>query len=89
MTGTADGFDPRIDLVGGYVPGLGDTFLVATAGAFVDPFVFDLPALPPGLAWQVFQDGTSVQLRAGRLCDVDADGAVGITDLLILLAQWG
>ena len=89
VTGTADGFDPRIDLVGGYVPGLGDTFLVATAGAFVDPFVLDLPALPPGLAWQVFQDGTSVQLRAGRLGDVDGDDVVGITDFLAVLSNWG
>ena len=89
VAGATDGFDPRIDLVGGYVPQLGDTFLIATAAAFVDPFVFDLPPLAPGLAWQVLQDATSVQLRAGRLGDFDGDDVVGITDFLALLGNWG
>jgi T5SS/PEP-CTERM-associated repeat protein len=88
VNGAADGFDPRVDLINGFVPRQGDEFLVATADGGLGPFDFDLPAQPCG-AWQVIKTLNSVRLRIGTPGDLDADGTVDIRDLLILLSGWG
>ncbi|MCH8150837.1 MAG: hypothetical protein IH830_00505 [Planctomycetes bacterium] len=90
VTGMADGFDPRIDLIDGFVPQVGDTFQIATADGGLGAFEFDLPELPPPLIWHVIQDAQTVKLRVGPIPgDLDGDGVVGILDLLALLAAWG
>ena len=91
VVGMADGFDPRVDLVDGFVPKAGDTFVIAESGAGLLPFVFDLPILPPPRFWEVSQDSNSVALRVGPIIvgDLDGNGLVGVSDLLILLASWG
>ncbi|MEE8155435.1 MAG: hypothetical protein V3T53_10835 [Phycisphaerales bacterium] len=89
--GLADGFDPRVDLVDGFVPKAGDTFMIAHADLELMPFAFDLPKLPPPRVWEVIQDANSVALHVGPVIpgDIDGDGSVGANDLLILLANWG
>ncbi|MHC4416174.1 MAG: hypothetical protein ACYS0G_12910 [Planctomycetota bacterium] len=89
VTGSANGFDPRVELINGFVPQVGDEFLIATADGSLGPFDFDLPALPSGITWQVLQDTQSVELRIGKIGDLDGDGVTGVRDLLILLANWG
>ena len=90
VTGMADGFDPRVDLINGFVPQAGDTFRIATAQGGLNSFGFDLPKLPPPLIWHVIQDTQTVKLRVGPIPgDLDGDGSVGIIDLLTLLAAWG
>ncbi len=91
VSGVADGFDPRIDLVDGFVPKAGDTFMIAQANLDLLPFEFDLPKLPPPRFWEVVQDGNSVAIQVGPviLGDLNGDGIVGAGDVLILLANWG
>ena len=91
VAGSADGFEPRVDLVNGFVPKAGDTFVIATAQAGLLPFTFDLPMLPPPRFWEVIQDANVVALQVGPviLGDLDGDGTVGVKDLLILLGDWG
>jgi T5SS/PEP-CTERM-associated repeat protein len=89
VSGEADGFDARVDLVGGFVPARGDTFVIADAAALAQPFGFDLPDPPAGLAWQVLQDAGSMRLRLGIHGDLDGDDAVGIVDLFALFSAWG
>ena len=91
VTGLADGFEPRVDLVDGFVPKAGDTFMIAQADLGLLPFEFDLPKLPPPRFWEVVQDGNSVAIQVGPVIpgDIDGDGIVGASDLLSLLASWG
>ena len=89
VTGIADGFDPRVELIDGFLPKVGDTFLIATAGLGVGTFDFELPNLPSPLLWQVQQDTNTVTLHVRRLGDVDGDGTVGRGDLKLLLGAWG
>ena len=89
VAGIADGFDPRVELIDGFLPKVGDTFLIATAGLGVGIFDFELPNLPSPLLWQVQQDTNTVTLHVRRLGDVDGDGAVGHGDLKLLLSAWG
>ncbi|MCH8316554.1 MAG: hypothetical protein IIA64_11320, partial [Planctomycetes bacterium] len=91
VTGLADGFEPRVDLVDGFVPKAGDTFMIAHADLGLLPFAFDLPKLPPPRFWEVIQDENSVALHVGPVIpgDIDGDGSVGVKDLLTLLGDWG
>ena len=90
VTGMADGFHPRIDLIDDFVPQVGDTFRIATAQGGLGTFGFDLPKLPPMMIWHVIQDAQTVKLRIGPIPgDLDGDGSVAITDLLMLVAAWG
>ena len=91
VSGLADGFEPRVDLVDGFVPKAGDTFMIAQADVELLPFAFDLPKLPPPRFWEVVQDANSVALHVGPVIpgDIDGDGIVGASDLLILLVSWG
>ncbi len=90
VAGVTDGFDVRIDLVGGFEPAAGDLFEIATAASGASSFTFDLPALPPPLVWLELGDDTAVRLRVGPIVgDLDGDGFTGITDLLAMLASWG
>ncbi len=91
VSGLADGFEPRVDLVDGFVPKAGDTFMIAHADVELLPFTFDLPKLPPPRFWEVIQDANSVALHVGPVIpgDLDGDGIVGASDLLILLVSWG
>lgn len=89
--GFIDGFAPRIDLIGGFVPRAGDVFVIASGEAGVEAFEFDLPELPPPLAWEVIQTSQTVELHVvdGLFGDLDGDGSVGTGDLIILLGAWG
>ncbi len=89
-TGLIDSFEPRIDLIDGFMPGVGDSFEIASA-ITVDAFTFDLPVLDDPLFWVVEQDATSINLRIDSSCpwDLDNSGAVGTGDLLALFTQWG
>ena len=91
VSGGADGFEPRVDLINGFVPQRGDTFLIATAGVGLGTFVFDLPPLPRPLDWEVVQDADSVELRVVTLfaTDITGDGVVDVLDLIELLLCFG
>lgn len=91
VSGLADGFEPRVDLVDGFVPKAGDTFMIAQADLGLLPFDFDLPKLPPPRFWEVVQDANSMAIQVGPVIpgDIDGDGIVGASDLLSLLASWG
>jgi T5SS/PEP-CTERM-associated repeat protein len=90
VTGMADGFSPRVDLVDGFVPQPGDTFLIATAGISLGTFGFDLPDLPSPLAWEVIQDANTIELRVGPLlADLNDDFVVNVLDLITMLLAFG
>lgn len=87
VAGSTEGFDARVELVGGYAPAPGDDFRIVTAASGAGSFTFDLPALPPGLFWHELIDLGSARLRVGPVDgDVDGDGLVSIEDLLATLA---
>jgi T5SS/PEP-CTERM-associated repeat protein len=84
------GGELSVTLVDGFVPQIGDRFPILTADfldAFFDPV--SLPDLGTAKKWVVLQDLTSVELLATSIADLDADGSVGVTDFLKLLARWG
>ena len=74
------------------MPGIqaGDRFPVVTADGLTGSFdPVTLPELDLLLKWVVGQDGTSVELLATWISDIDGDGTVSVTDFLALLAAWG
>ena len=78
-------------LADAFAPQAGDSFTILTAGAISGTFSpIKLPNLPPPLIWHVIQDAQTVKLRIGPIPgDLDGDGSVAITDLLMLVAAWG
>jgi hypothetical protein len=85
--------DVRLD---GYNPVLGDYFDVVSFSSRTGQFSpISLPALDPGLEWEVTHASTRVRLtvveQGGDPCpeDLDGDGSVGQSDLGILLAAYG
>ena len=82
----------RVSLLQGFEPSLGDRveFLTATqpiVGVFGE---VDLPALAdPAAALRVGYNTTSVELVATCPADADADGSVGLNDLLTVLSGFG
>jgi T5SS/PEP-CTERM-associated repeat protein len=68
----------------------GDTFEILTADILSGAFgTVSLPALTPPLLWLVQQDAESLALVVSKEGDVDEDGVVGITDVLLILSTWG
>jgi hypothetical protein len=50
----------------------------------------DLPALEPPLFWEIFATDQALTIRVGPIpADLNGDGQVGTTDLLMLIAAWG
>ncbi len=85
--------DVRLD---GYNPVLGDYFDVVSFSSRTGQFSpVLLPALDPGLEWEVTHASTRVRLtvveESGDPCpeDLDGDGSVGQSDLGILLSAYG
>jgi len=89
--GTIDSLEPEIILGWYYDPQVGDTFAIVHADGGLDDFSFILPELPGGLSWEVIQDEHDVNLTviASPEGDINNDGVVNTTDLLLLLAAWG
>jgi T5SS/PEP-CTERM-associated repeat protein len=77
-------------LTGGFAPQIGDRFAVLTADDLTGSFdPVSLPDLGLVKKWFLLQDNTSLELLATSIADLDADGSVGVTDFLKLLAWWG
>ncbi len=76
-------------LLGGYVPGIGDSFDILTAGAGIAGVfsTIDFPVIP-NIGLGVSYTANIVTLNAGLLGDLDGDGFVGINDLNIVLGAW-
>ena len=89
--GTIDSFETEIILLPYYEPQAGDTFAIAHADGGLAAFSFILPELPDGLGWEVIQDEHDVSLAVVLDVegDVNGDGVVNTTDLLLLLGAWG
>lgn len=82
----------NVSLIDGFIPIAGDTFTIITANFISGDFnLITLPKLPPPRFWEVLQDANSVTLHVGPVIpgDLDGDGIVGASDLLILLVSWG
>jgi len=78
-----------VSLIGGYVPTIGDTYEIITAGSGISGVfnTIDFPAIP-NIGLRVNYTPSTVELIAGLLGDLDGDGFVGINDLNIVLAAW-
>ncbi|MCI0676992.1 MAG: dockerin type I domain-containing protein [Phycisphaerales bacterium] len=80
----------EVTLFGGFVPDIGDDFLILTSASLSGGFAtIDYPLLPPGRSFQIKYDPSSVGLRVVKTGDVNGDGVVNITDLLAVIAGWG
>ncbi len=81
-----------VSLLGGYVPGLGDSFQVLIAGSRVGMFDSVLGTdLGGGLAFDVLyglNDVTLEVISTLLVGDYNADGFVGIEDLNLILGNW-
>ncbi|MFN0135632.1 MAG: hypothetical protein ACKVS9_05870 [Phycisphaerae bacterium] len=83
-----------VRLANGFAPALGDRFIPiagsSRSGAFSKMV---LPTLGPGLRWDVTYGSNSLRLAviANISCpaDIDRDGTIGLTDLAILLSNFG
>lgn len=83
--------DVQVALVDGFTPAAGDVYRILTA-ELGGTLAFDLPELPSPLNWKVVSDGQDVDLHVVDLesfGDLNGDGAIDVSDLLILLAAWG
>ncbi len=91
-TGTATlGGVLDLSLVGGFTPGLGDTFQFLTAANRLGTFASITGAnLGGGLVFDVVYGATDVTLEVvnALVGDLDGDGFVGINDLNIVLGNW-
>jgi len=78
-----------VSLLGGFIPSLGDSFEIITAGAGLTG-VFNMAVFPviPNIGLGIMYTATSVTLNAGLLGDLNADGFVGVDDMNIVLANW-
>ena len=73
LSGTLD-----VDLIGGFIPGNGQTFTVLTSPAITGAFhTLQLPALPAGLAWSLMLNPTSLVLAVSGDGDGDGVGDTG------------
>lgn len=79
----------EVALLGGYLPTIGDTYQVLTAGSGISG-VFDTIDFPmiANIGLGVSYTANTVDLIAGLLGDLDGDGFVGISDLNIVLGAW-
>jgi len=63
----------RLTLTNGFVPALGDEFVLVTYGTHLGAFhLHNLPALPPGLFWAVDYGPTSMRVRVTDTVGADA-----------------
>ena len=78
-----------VSIIGGFVPTIGDTFEVLTAGAGLSGVfnTIDFPVIP-NIGLRVNYTASTVELIAGLLGDLNNDGFVGIDDLNIVLGAW-
>jgi hypothetical protein len=78
----------NVDIDGGFVPALGQTFNIITANSVTGEFDFaDVSGMPPGLAFHIEYLSNAVQLQVVNepffSADFDDDGDVDPTDLAI------
>jgi hypothetical protein len=87
-TSTLDGL-LDVQLFGGYVPSIGDSYEIIAAGlSVVGTFSnVSFPAVP-NIGLGINYTANTVVLNAGLLGDLDGDGFVGIADLNIVLGAW-
>ncbi|MBX3433244.1 MAG: hypothetical protein KF847_07975 [Pirellulales bacterium] len=77
-------------LAGDYVPAIGDSLALLAASSVTGTFAdVTLPALEPGLAWQIDYQPTGVALRVGYAADFNQDGVVDGDDLSLWQANFG
>ncbi|MEZ6193976.1 MAG: hypothetical protein R3C45_22245 [Phycisphaerales bacterium] len=78
-----------VQLLGGFVPTIGDSFDIITAGSGVSGAFagIDFPLIP-NIGLGIQYAANVVTLNAGLLGDLDNDGFVGISDLNIVLGAW-
>ena len=88
LAGTLD-----VSLINGFVPSVGHTFDVLTAGSVINTFgAVNVPPLPNCKSWQIQYLPTAVRLQVvgcGPLGDLDGDGHVTLADLASLLSVYG
>lgn len=82
--------DVHVAFVDGFTPALGDVYRILTA-ELGGNFTYNLPALPEPLQWQVMADGinSDLQIIEPAIGDLNGDGVVDVSDLLILMGAWG
>ena len=80
----------RVELVGGYVPMIGDTFDVFSANGGITG-AFDTLAGDPGFEVSYTANTVILTYVGTATCpaDLDGDGTVSASDLAALLAGWG
>ena len=72
-----------VQLTGGFIPSIGDSFEIITAASVLDTFDSELlPTLGGGLSWIVDYQPTSVLLSVGMAGDFNLDGRVDSFDFL-------
>lgn len=79
-------------LAGDYVPAHGDRWILVEAGGVIEYETLQLPFLGDDLAWDVTLDDGRLEvaiLGPEPSADVDGDGVVGLSDLLLVLGNWG
>lgn len=83
----------NVSLINGFIPALGNTFDVLTAGTRSGTFAtVNVPTLPGSMSWEIQHLPTSVRLSVVEGAvpgDVDGDGHVTLNDLTILLSGFG
>jgi cyclophilin family peptidyl-prolyl cis-trans isomerase len=72
----------QVSLLNGFVPAIGNSFIVLTAQSIVGSFSsFDLPQLPAGRLWNISQSATAVTLTiTNDAADFNKDGVVDARD---------
>jgi len=77
----------EVSLVDGHVPGECDSYVILSATSLEGAFdALVAPDAGPGLRYRLFQDATTVQLRATCLADVNADCQLNILDFVAFQA---
>ncbi len=84
-----------VALADGFVPSIGDSFVVVTCSSRSGTFASAIAVtpLPSNQRWTIQHEATAVTLIVAPALpcagDLDLDGSVGPTDLAILLGAWG
>lgn len=78
-----------IALLGGFMPGLGNSFDIITAGSGISG-VFSSVLFPviPNIGLGISYSANTATLTTGLIGDLDNDGFVGLTDLNVVLSNW-
>lgn len=80
----------EVTLIDGYVPTSGDGFRIVESGSSAS-MTFNLPPLGASLNWMIVSDnGLGLQVvDQADVGDLNNDGSIDISDLLMLLSAWG